>query len=282
MKVGKVAKAIEDAVKGIETVPKITAANASKITPKLWTAAQDAAIARGDMTEAQRLRDLHGMIKGYDPSDDWHGSNELFYAFKETPHGIYFTPTEAAAEGYVRGADPTKYRVHLNKGNNTVTVDNEGLPWNKIEESKAAEALGISKEELYSMVGHYNPGAQPWYADFLHPFGYRPKTNYYAVDQIAKAAKLQGRTSLDIKNVLDNGKKITAIRNKNYDQHVVFKPNQIKSADAVTYDNSGVRIPLGERDNFSINDIRYSWLLPVLGVGAASTQIKPKQNKQKR
>ena len=28
-------------------------------TPEQWTAAQDAAIARGDMAEAQRLRDLH-------------------------------------------------------------------------------------------------------------------------------------------------------------------------------------------------------------------------------
>lgn len=47
-------------VKGVRTITK---ANAHKITPKQWTAAQDAAIARGDMAEAQRLRDLHFMTK---------------------------------------------------------------------------------------------------------------------------------------------------------------------------------------------------------------------------
>jgi hypothetical protein len=52
--------------------------------------------------------------------------------------------------------------------------------------------------------------------------------------------------------------------------YIASKPNQIKSADAVTYDDKGVRIPLGLRDNFKINDIRYG-LLPFLGLGAAGT-----------
>ena len=37
----------------------------------------------------------------------------------------------------------------------------------------------------------------------------------------------------------------------------VDNPNALKSADAVIYDTNGIRIPLGERDNFNINDIRY-------------------------
>jgi hypothetical protein len=48
-------------------------------------------------------------------------------------------------------------------------------------------------------------------------------------------------------------------------QFVVKDPSKIKRADAVTYDDNGVRIPLGKRDNFSINDIRYG-LLP-FGIG---------------
>ena len=39
---------------------------------------------------------------------------------------------------------------------------------------------------------------------------------------------------------------------------------------AVTYNDKGIRIPLGGRDNFNINDIRY-WLLPFIGLGAART-----------
>ena len=45
--------------KATPRTPKITETNAASITPEQWTAAQDAAIARGDMKEAQRLRDLH-------------------------------------------------------------------------------------------------------------------------------------------------------------------------------------------------------------------------------
>jgi hypothetical protein len=53
-----------------------------------------------------------------------------------------------------------------------------------------------------------------------------------------------------------------------YREVVVPRGEQIKSADAITYDDKGIRIPLGMRDNFKINDIRYG-LLPFLGLGAA-------------
>jgi hypothetical protein len=48
-------------------------------------------------------------------------------------------------------------------------------------------------------------------------------------------------------------------------EYTFFDPKQYKLADAITYDNNGVRIPLGKRDNFNINDIRYG-LLP-FGIG---------------
>lgn len=269
--------------------PRITPENAASITPEQWTAALDAAVAKAlnitpkevtsltkdqfntavangaDMTEAQRLRDLHAGIKGYSPTHEYHGSNKSFKEFKESPHGIYFTPDKFAAESYARGLSPTKYDVYLNSGDDIVTIDNGGLPWNKISETIAADAFGVSKEDLHSIVGRYNPGAQPWYYDYLYPFGFRPKTNYYAIDQLAEAAKQQGKTSLNLTNAVDNGKKITAIKNKLYDQHIVFKPNQIKSADAVTFDDNGTRIPLGKRDNFNINDIR--WVLVPTAAG---------------
>jgi len=54
-------------------------------------------------------------------------------------------------------------------------------------------------------------------------------------------------------------------------------PNKIKLADAVTYDDNGVRIPLGERDNFGINDIRYG-LLPFAGITGTAT-LHNKSNK---
>jgi hypothetical protein len=41
------------------------------------------------------------------------------------------------------------------------------------------------------------------------------------------------------------------------DSYIVFKPSQIKSADAVTYDDAGNVIPLSERFNEQSDDIRY-------------------------
>lgn len=260
---------IENTGKNIKT----TLIDFNNLTPEQWTAAQDAAIAKGDMAKAQRLRDLHSEIKGYSPIHEYHGSNASFKEFKESPYGIYFTPDKSAAEGYARGFSPKKYDVYLNSGDDIVTIDNGGLPWNKISEDRAANAFGISKENLYSLVGRYNAGAQPWYYDYLYPFGFKPKTNYYAIDQLADAARQQGKTSLKLVNAVDNGKKITAIKNRLYDQHIVFKPNQIKLADAVTYDDNGVRIPLGLRDNFKSKDIRYG-LIPLTIGGTALSNKK--------
>ena len=52
------------------------------------------------------------------------------------------------------------------------------------------------------------------------------------------------------------------INGKNYyggdgNEYVVFSPNQIKSADAVTYDDAGNVIPLSKRFNSEKNDIRF-------------------------
>jgi len=48
------------------------------------------------------------------------------------------------------------------------------------------------------------------------------------------------------------------------DVYIAKKPNNLKLADAVTYDDNGVRIPLGERDNFKLNDIRYFSQQPIV------------------
>lgn len=44
---------------------------------------------------------------------------------------------------------------------------------------------------------------------------------------------------------------------KPLDEWVVKNPNQIKLSDDITYDNKGNIIPISQRDNFSVNDIRY-------------------------
>ena len=44
-------------------ITNITSSNAKKVTDSMWDAAYNAALKSGDMAEAQRLRDLHFMVK---------------------------------------------------------------------------------------------------------------------------------------------------------------------------------------------------------------------------
>ena len=67
-------------------------------------------------------------------------------------------------------------------------------------------------------------------------------------------------------SIKNNDSVIAGLDDVDYAEYVAKTGNQIKSWDAVTYDNNGIRIPLGERDNFSINDIRYA-IAPILAGG---------------
>lgn len=196
----------------------ITPENAASITPEQWTAAQDAAIARGDMAEAQRLRDLHFKVSTPDnkivneenmPFHVYHGTPNNFTTFDPNRinggnygKGFYFSPRTDVAQRYA-----TKDGNIMDTYLNLKTED-------------------IFPNDRYGEI-IYNDGAI-----------------------IADAV---GRRNL-----------------KYAREFRVNRPNQVKSADTVTYDDKGVRIPLGERDNFSLNDIRYG-LLPFISLGTLGT-----------
>lgn len=76
------------------------------------------------------------------------------------------------------------------------------------------------------------------------------------------------------KQILDNLRSSDAIKayfsqtkpyNSTFEEVVTRNNNQMKLADAVTYDNTGKIIPLSKRDNFNLADIRYA--LAPLGLG---------------
>lgn len=60
-------------------------------------------------------------------------------------------------------------------------------------------------------------------------------------------------------------------------EYVAFNPNQIKSADPVTYDDNGNVIPLLERFNPEKEDIRYSIRLPKEEYAKLSSTIMTRQ-----
>jgi len=232
----------------------------SKWTPEQWTAAQDAAIARGDMTEAQRLRDLHFKIYqngdmvdiNGNPIHVYHGSPEEniteFYKpsdsrlptpkginYKATgEEGIYTSPRKGYAANYIADLGG-RYRIPLTKEQKAL-----------LKAGKTREEIGlpsIPRGRLYDLYSNTKLVPEDLDIEF-NPFTLSTEE--------AKLIKSKGYSGFDIPG-------------KKYPEHVVLEPNQLKLADAVTYDDNGIRIPLGKRDNFNINDIRYG--LAPLGFG---------------
>ena len=210
-------KATIGPIRGIEGTPRITEENAMLISPDEWTAAQDAAIARGDIVEAQRLRDLHFRVYAPDtkildergnPIHSYHGTGVHFNIFDTIGKystldegyygkGSYFAPNRELAQMYAdTEKTPIVYDTYLNIKN----------PLRHIRDENA---------DLYGKTIINNDGV---------------------------ISKLPN-------DLVDESFDMT--------EFVATKPNQIKLADAVTYDDNGIRIPLGERDNFVVNDIRY-------------------------
>ena len=194
---------------------------ATSITPEQWTAAQDIAIAKGDMAEAQRLRDLH------------------------------FTLTPTATQGkYYRGTK-TKRSSYIDRHVDDEVGEMNGIYMTK--KPKYAKTYG-DVEEFY--LHSNNP--------------LKTEGNWTGVIDDATRAEIEnaGYDAI-VNNKFDTGFLNRLLRNSR-DETITFNGKNIKSADAVTYDNNGVRIPLGERDNFNINDIRYG-LLPFIGIGTLGT-----------
>lgn len=305
--------------------------NLSKITPKQWTAAQDAAIAKGDMAEAQRLRDLHFKVKSNTvvqnnnlPLKTYHTVNEsypanfnVFNPNIEGTHSAIYTSDSPIMSGtyanslisneekeyYIqRGIDNLKYLVENNlaKGDDLIKARNalkstesareyvlSKTPWlNTRPNPTRQKQLYVKLNNPLMIEGH----SRNWNDIPIHEL---PKKVYdnlrasnmngYTTRDIERAQKLAGYDGGIIKNITDYGstRKSAMIERKPSTVYQINSPNNLKLADAVTYDDKGVRIPLGDRDNFNINDIRWSWLLPVFGVGAATAVNAKDKNKSK-
>lgn len=212
-------------------------------TPEQWTAAQDAAIARGDMAEAQRLRDLHFQVSAPNTQIkdiQYHGSkgNAKFNVFDPNligqtdkgwaGRGYYFTPSEDYAKMY--GLEPRAFYINAQKVHDGTAATYFGR-----ENSPAANAFKIIRKR------HNNDGQQ-------------------ILDELASSDAI--RTSFSQ----------TQPYNGTFEEVVTRNNNQMKLADAVTYDDNGVRIPLGLRDNFRSKDIRYGLIPLSIGGTALSNQ----------
>jgi hypothetical protein len=244
----------------------------SDITPKQWTAAQDAAIAKGDMAEALRLRNLHFMTKApntsarynsYKPTLLQHGTDiPNHYVFGDelsffNTHGGYdktYRQNVYVNVPKLRVTNPKGYEIgheydlllDADKGLSDGFVDLGGTEITEAEENyllnNMDKVFGITPEEyrkLYETLPNYKDPSEIQLLKNDYPF-IQFQQSHIDKEGIGKWHPLV--SELAVKN-----------------------PKNIKLADAVTYDDKGDRIPLGLRDNFNLNDIR--WAIAPFGVG---------------
>ena len=258
--------------------PRITAENATSVTPEQWTAAQDAAIARGDMTEAQRLKELYDQASAKKAglslySNLRHDTNsKTWHVFDETKFGsatddgwfgkgLYLT---ANPNQIVKGNNHMRLNVFMKK---PFLVDKNGDP------DRWTVAREFNRGKTYDDWIKENSFSENEIEDLFSGF----KDNPFGVSESKKAVRLEKdidnenklRKLFDEMNSSDGV--IVSTPKVNLDEVVAPNGRFIKSADVVTYDDNGVRIGLGERNNFKLNDTRYSWLPWFLGGSTAAT-----------
>lgn len=235
--------------KEIADLSRITAENAASMTPEQWTAAQDAAIARGDMAEAQRLRNLHGAVNDYH-SGFYHETKEPFVKFNrpgKNSTGDLLSPFGVFTKRTNKSIGLGEYQMPLNvRYNNPLHVKDKKELFEMLPKDLQKEI-----NTLYRYQFH-NTDQSLW-----------NKRAFSAKQKIGKFLEDNNYDALIIdKDWAGTG----LVKSERWtDATIVPSPGRVKSADAVTFDDNGVRIPLGKRDNFNINDIRYG-LLP-FGIG---------------
>lgn len=141
-------------------------------------------------------------------------------------------------------------KANINKGNyslfakieNPLIIDASKSNWNEIDvKSVLNTPFGDAIKSEYG-EDYFNYGTQ-----------------HLSTREVSKYAKQAGYDGVIFKNLKDNGG-----RNSNVsldtasDVYIAFNPNNVKSADAITYDNNGEVIPLSERFDGNEDDIRYN------------------------
>ncbi len=209
-----------------------------------------AAVEKGDIETAQKMVDEAAKKAGY-TIKAYHGTKNDFTEFDKNKigsgvtlfasqgKGFYFTARESVAEKYSRGGRVLSSYL---KANNLFSfVDKKSKNVNSLLDEFAR--LNGGKFDINQ------------YSDFVD---FEKRTGS-VLSQVVKdkgesfTAFLQGKgfdgilyTSYDYD---------TGSSNKTY---VIFEPEQIKSADPVTYDNDGNVIPLSKRFDATKKDIRYA------------------------
>lgn len=218
-------------------VPRITSENAALTSAAQWDAAYNNAINAGDMAEVQRLRDLHFMnntpnnvvTTNWRPYSEERGLPQKLYHGTYEDWNIY---------------DPERF------GETDLGFFGKGIYTTRRKQyaetfgDKVKELYGYSKKPLDNLRGSKTREAIPHFGRNLDMTNATPEIKDLLLD--ADGVNIYRRASFSSPEYPFD-EMVFPLHGKN-----------IKLADAITYDDVGNIIPLSQRDNFSVNDIRYS------------------------
>lgn len=204
------------------------------------------AVESGDTEEQRRLVDEAAKANGYDRLF-WHGSKKGG-GFTEFRDWSYFTENKKYASRYAKPGDNSSlYEVYANLGN---TFDTRKPECREIFDKMRSE-YGLSKVQ--------ESGLPDW-------------TDGYDIAEFIDENGLDyDSIILDEGGDLVDGKPVS--RGFSY---VIRSSEQVKSADPITYDDSGNVIPLTERFDSGNRDIRYSL------VKSAQSELKALQKENEK
>lgn len=229
----------------------------SLVTPEMDASYLDA-VERGDMATAQKMvmeaaklamPNTKVVDEDGNPKVVYHGTPNNFNAFSKEMfgsstdrgiwgNGFYFSDSEQYAKTYEKRGD---------KQGKTLSV-----------------FLNIKRPLFISLRNGGNEGAMYFHELMEKHFTDDIYEDVTRTDELMSVA--QERLTADI---VANGYDGIVVEYTNHidTEYIAFEPNQIKSADTVTYDDAGNVIPLSERFNPEKEDIRYSVQTPsLLGV----------------
>ena len=211
------------------------------------------AVKNKDIETAQKIVDEVAKKNGY-TIKAYHGGDKFFTVFgkgnktSQAPEGVhFFSSNKDVAYSY------TTYKRDVNTDVNSYPIYKQLTREGTFEENR------VARGGVYSS---YLKLENPYVVDFKGEY-YSQKIDGRDINEIAVYARDNGYDGVIAKNIKDPGdmgdanwesKPSLAVA----DDYIVFDSKQIKSAEAITYDDNGNVIPLSERFKAENNDIRYS------------------------
>lgn len=252
------------------------------------------AVEAGDMETAQAMVDSAAQTAGYNSPRLYHGTKSEFNVFNAKHNdpgskGFFFTDSEEMASSYGKNIKQVYLRVE-----DPYVIEGNGRNWNnlhtdifsvipEIEDQIRAHEIAMKRflengdikqsqydyfrDKYYDKADFIKDESKNSIFDIIKKYIYRWQIRNFNsklnVDRTRDFEWLLQQLDSDVniifKDITDYGANITDYESifVPHDVYVTTNPKNIKSADAVTYDDNGNVIPLSERFNENEDDVRF-------------------------